>query len=90
MPYGQPGVDVKREECSLKIFDGATDMDAHIRHYEAVGLTERWTDEDFKLGFHTTLTGIALSWYERRVGTINDDTWEILKEAFLRYFQSPT
>ena len=33
---------------------------------------------------------MALLWYERRVSTIHDDTWDILKEAFLQYFRSPT
>ena len=90
MPSGPPGVDGSRGVLTLKIYDGTTDADAHIRHYEAVGLTEGWTDEDLKLGFHRTLTGIAQSWYERRVSTFHDDAWEILREAFLRYFRSPT
>ena len=71
------------------MFDGTGDPDDHICHYEAVGLTEGWTEEDLKTGFHRTLKHMALQWYERRVGTIHTDTWDMVK-AFLQYFQSPT
>ena len=80
----------ERGTLTLKIYDGTTDADAHIVHYQSVGLTEKWSDNDKKTGFHRTLTGMALLWYERRVSTIHDDTWDILKEAFLQYFWSPT
>ena len=80
----------ERGPLNLKIYDGTGDADAHIVHYEAVGITEGWTEDDLKLGFHRTLSGMALQWFERRVSTIQTDTWTILKEAFLGYFRSPT
>ena len=78
-----------RGPLKLKMFDGTDDPDDHIRHYEAVGLTEGWT-EDLKTGFHRTLKDMALQWYEQRVGTIHTDTWDVVKEAYLLYFRSPT
>ena len=33
-----------RGPLKLKIFDGTGDPDNHIHHYEAVGLTEGWTE----------------------------------------------
>ena len=44
----------------LKIFDGTCNPDDHICHYEAVRLTEGWTEEDLKKGFHRTLKDMAL------------------------------
>ena len=54
----------KKERAPLKVkmFDGTTDPDEHIRHYESIGLTEKWSDEDKKTGFHRTLTGMAKAW----------------------------
>ena len=45
----------ERGVLTLKINDGTTDADVHIHHYEAVGLTEGWTDKDLQLGFHRNL-----------------------------------
>ena len=42
----------ERGALTLKIYDGATDADAHIVHYESVGLKEGWSDDDLKSGFN--------------------------------------
>ena len=62
------------------MFDGIGDPDAHIRHYEAVGMTKKWSDEEMKMGFHRTLKDMALQWYEMGE-SIHTDTWTILKDT---------
>ena len=37
---------------TLKIYEGAMDADAQIVHYKSVGLTEGWSDDELKRGFH--------------------------------------
>ena len=54
----------ERGTLTLKIYNGTTDVDARIIHNESVGLMEGWSDDDLKTGFHRTLSGMALSWYE--------------------------
>ena len=68
---GQGRAKADRGPLKLKMFDGMGDPDAHIHHYEAVGKTEKWSDEDMKTGFHRTLKDMALQWYERRVESIH-------------------
>ena len=87
---GQGRAKADRGPLKLKMFDGTGDPNVHIRHYEAVGKTERWSDEELKTGFHRTLKDMALQWYEKRVESIHTETWMILKDAFLLYCRSPT
>ena len=49
----------ERAPLMLPSYEGTMDAGDHIGHYEAIGLTESWSDEENKTGFHRTLVDIA-------------------------------